>query len=260
MFENLAELYRHRELLGVIAGRDIKVRYKQSLMGYLWAVFMPLLIVFSGVVVRYAYAIASGKPLSMADVLAVSVKAVPWAFLVSTIKLSCQSLIGNTNLVTKVYFPKEILPIAAALSQLFDFFIAVSAMVIVFIVFRVHLTVHVLWAIPLLITMLLLAVGIGLFVSAGSLFFRDVKYIVDTIVTFAIFFTPVLYEVKMLGPKGRWLLLNPAAPVLEGFASVIRGQVPSYGWLLYSFLFAVATVVCGYLVFKRVEPAFAESV
>ena len=209
MKAELCELYRYRELLVMIAIRDIKVRYKQSMMGFLWAILMPLLIVSAGILVRYAYAIAAHKPLDMADILTVAMKSVPWAFLVASIRFSCQSLIINPNLVTKVYFPKEVFPIAAVLSQLFDLVIAGSALVVLLMVAKIGMTLQFLWVVPLMLILIMLAIGIGLLVSAGSLFFRDVKYIVEVFLTFAIFFTPVFYDVSMLGQKGRWLLLNP---------------------------------------------------
>jgi len=222
MRAELSELYKYRELLVILAARDVKVRYKQSLMGFLWAILMPLLIVASGVLVRYAYAISSHKALDLADVVTVATKSVPWAFLVSSIRFSCQSMITNQNLVTKIYFPKEIFPIAAVLSQLFDLCIAGSTLAILLIVAKSGFSLQLLWAAPLMLILIVLAIGIGLLVSAGSLFFRDVKYMVEVFVTFAIFFTPVFYDVAMFGQKGRWLLLNPVAPLLEG--SDLRGS------------------------------------
>jgi lipopolysaccharide transport system permease protein len=256
----LRELYKYRELLYMIVVRDIKVRYKQSVMGFLWAILMPVLIVSAGVLVRYAYGIASHKPLAMADVVSVATKSIPWAFLVSSIKFSCQSLLANHTLVTKVYFPKEIFPIAAVLAQLFDLFIASLVLVILLVVAKVSLSLQLLWAGPLLALTITLAIGIGLIVSAGSLFFRDVKYIVEVFLTFAIFFTPVFYDVSIFGAKGKWLLLNPVAPVLEGFSSIVRGQAPNWNWLVYSFTFATVTVLLAYGLFKKVEPAFAENI
>ena len=150
MRAQLRELYKYRELLYMIVLRDIKVRYKQSVMGFLWAILMPVLIVSAGVLVRYAYGIASHKPLAMSDVVSVATKSIPWAFLVSSIKFSCQSLLANHNLVTKVYFPKEIFPIAAVLAQLFDLFIASLVLVILLVVAKVSLSLQLLWAGPLL--------------------------------------------------------------------------------------------------------------
>jgi ABC-type polysaccharide/polyol phosphate export permease len=261
MKEQLRELYKYRELLYTIAYRDIKVRYKQSIMGFLWAVLMPILIVMSGVVIRYAYAMASGKPLLTGDIVSVAVKSLPWAFLVSSIRFSCNSLTGNQNLVTKVYFPKEIFPVAAVMASLFDFFVASVALVILLLALQTGWSAYLVWAPLLLLMMVVLAVGVGMVVSAASLFFRDVKFIVDVLLTFGIFFTPVFFDVRMLGDKGKWLWLNPASPILEGLSACIaRHQSPDLPWLAYSFGIGLAVLVGGYVFFKHLEPAFAESI
>lgn len=260
MTEELRELYHYRELLFIIAARDIKVRYRQSLMGFFWAILMPMLIVGAGIVVRYGYAIASKRPLDLVDIATVATKSIPWAFLVSSIKFSCQSLINNQNLVTKIYFPKEIFPLAAVLAQLFDLVIASSVLVVLLVLAKVGVSLQLLWVAPLLIILIMLAIGIALLVSAGSLFFRDVKYLVEVFLTFGIFFTPVFYDVTMFGPKGQWLMLNPVAPLLEGFASIMLGRAPDLRWMSYSFVFATLMAVFGYILFKKAEPAFAESI
>ncbi|HEV2329066.1 MAG TPA: ABC transporter permease [Verrucomicrobiae bacterium] len=261
MKEELRELYKYRELFYTLTCRDIKVRYKQSVMGFLWALLMPTLIVGAGVIIRYGFAFASGKHLENADIAAVAVKSVPWAFLVSSIRFSCISLTANTTLVTKIYFPKEIFPLAAVAACLFDFTVASGALVIFLLVLKVGWSVYLLWLPTLLLAMLLLAVGISMIVSAASLFFRDVKYIVEAVLTFAIFFTPVFYDVQMFGKKGKWLLINPAAPILQGISDCVgRHQCPDVSWIAYSMVFAVVTFVGGYLFFKHLEPAFAESI
>jgi lipopolysaccharide transport system permease protein len=261
MKEDLRELYRYRDLFYTIACRDIKVRYKQSAMGFLWALLMPILIVGAGVIVRYGFAIASGKHLDNSDVTTVAVKAVPWAFLVSSIRFSCISLTNNTPLVTKVYFPKEIFPLASVIACLFDFLVASCALVILLLILKTGLSLYLFYLPILIVSMTLLAAGISMIVSAGSLFFRDVKYIVEAVLTFAIFFTPVFYDVRMFGDNGKWLLLNPAAPILEGISDcVVRHQSPNLSWLAYSSVFALITFLIGYAFFKHLEPAFAESV
>jgi lipopolysaccharide transport system permease protein len=261
IMDKLREFYRHRDLLYVIVRRDITVRYKQSVMGFMWAVLMPVLIVMSGVVVRYAYALASHAPLKQSDIVSVAVKSLPWAFLVSSIRFACLSLINNKDLVTKIYFPKEIFPIAAVLACLFDFLVASCALIIFLIISHVGASLALLWLPVLLLTMVLMAIGVGMIVAAASLFYRDVKFIVEIFLTFGIFFTPVFYDVGMLGSKGKWLLLNPISPVLEGFSAVIaRQQSPDLPWLAYAISFSVASTLCGYFFFKHLEPAFAESI
>ncbi len=261
MREELQELYKYRELLLMLTYRDIKVRYKQSVMGLLWAVLMPVLIVMSGIVVRYAYALASHAALQTADIADVAVKSLPWAFLVSSIRFSCNSLIGNQNLVTKIYFPKEIFPTAAVLASLFDLIVASSALVIFLFAIRIGFSVYLLWVPVLLLITITLATGIGLVVAAASLFLRDVKFIVEVLLTFGIFFSPVFYDVSMLGSKGKWLMLNPVSPILDGFgACVARHQPPDVRWLAYSVCFALTLLIGGYVFFKQLEPAFAETI
>jgi lipopolysaccharide transport system permease protein len=261
MKEELQELYKYRELLYTIAYRDIKVRYKQSIMGFLWAVLMPILIVLSGIVVRYAYAISAHKPLDAADIASVAVKSLPWAFLVSSIRFACLSLINNKDLVTKIYFPKEIFPLAATLASFFDFMVALGALTIFLLLLHVGWSPYLGWVPALLLTMVLLAAGIGMIVAAASLYFRDVKFIVEVFLTFGIFFTPVFYDASMFGDKGKWLLLNPMSPILDGLgACVARHQAPDLSWFAYSVGWALLTFLGGYVFFKHLEPGFAESI
>src|SRR5215472_2243455 len=261
MKEDLQELYKHRELLYMIAYRDIKVRYKQSIMGFIWAILMPVLIVISGIVVRYAYALAAHTTLQVGDVAGVAVKSLPWAFLVSSIRFGCTSLTANRDLVTKVYFPKEIFPAAAVLAGLFDFFVASTALIVLLLVIRTGWSAYLLWAPLLLLITVFLAMGASIAVSAAGLFFRDVKFIVEAVLTFAIFFTPVFYDARMLGEKGKWLLLNPVAPILDGLsACVVRHQPPQLPWLAYSFAFGLLGLFGSYAFFKHLEPAFSESI
>jgi lipopolysaccharide transport system permease protein len=262
MKEELLELYKYRELLYVIAYRDIKVRYKQSIMGFMWAILMPIMIVVAGVVVRYAYAMASHIPLQTADIASVAVKSLPWAFLVSSIRFGCNSLIGaNNNLVTKIYFPREIFPLAAVIASLFDFFVASGALLVFLSLVKIGWGQYLIWIPLLLLNMVILASGIAMIVSAASLFFRDVKYIVEVLLTFGIFFTPVFYDVSMFGDKSKWLMLNPVAPILDGLsACIVRHQPPDLPWLAYSSTFGIAAFLGGYIFFKHLEPAFAESI
>src|SRR5580704_12452153 len=261
MKQELQELYRYRELLYMIAYRDIKVRYKQSIMGFLWAILMPILIVASGVVVRYAYALVGHAPLKTTDIAEVAIKSVPWAFIVSSIRFALNSLTGNRDLVVNIYFPKEIFPMAAVLACFFDFCIASTALVIFLIAVKIGVSVYLLWVPVLLATIIILCAGIGMIVSAASLFFRDVKFIVEVFLTFGIFFTPVFYDASMFGDKGKWLLLNPMSPILDGLGAVVaRQQSPDLAWFAYSLVCALVVFFGGYVFFKHLEPGFAESI
>ncbi len=257
----LGAVMARRDLLWTLTWREIRIKYKQSVMGMLWAVLMPTVIVLAGVLVRYGFSVFSGRPLGTADIASVSVRAVPWAFFVSSLRFATTSLITNTSLVTKVYLPREIFPFAAILSQLVDFAVASLVLVVVLAILHVGASVQLVWVPVLVACLVLFTAGLALLLSAGSLFFRDVKYLVEVILTFAIFFTPVFYEVSMFGLWSSWLMVNPVAPILEGFANVVvRHAAPPLAWLGYSVVVSAVTFLAGLALFQRLEPYFAESV
>ena len=264
MLTMLRLLTRHRDLLYMLSRRDVTVKYKQSIMGFLWAILMPLLITSAGVVVKLAMTTVSGKGGMFREGLPVAIKAAPWAFFVASIRFSTQSLSNNHNLVTKIAFPRAVFPLSAVASQLFDFSIA-ALVVVAVALFGVSPTVYLLW-VPVLLALLIAQVaGLALLLSAANLFFRDVKYLVEVVLTFAIFFTPVFYSVsdivKKFGRSGELLLLNPVAPVLEGLdAVIVEGHAPDPLWTGYAAGWALVLLVVTPAIFLRLEPRFAESV
>jgi len=240
--------------------RDIRVRYKQSVMGFFWAILMPLLIVSSGILVRIATATYSGGSVTKADLGSVMIRAVAWAFFIAGIRFATNSLIGNPNLVTKIAFPKEVFPISAVLANLIDFSISLPLVLVVGFVLGLPITPHILWILPLTLLLIALTLGLGLILSAANLFFRDVKYLVEVVLTYAIFFTPVLYDAKALGKWQGLILFNPVAPILEALAATVaEGHEPDFRWLTYSALASLVILLAGYSLFKQLEARFAES-
>jgi ABC-type polysaccharide/polyol phosphate export permease len=259
MRQDLRELLQYRDLLYMLAWRDIKVRYKQSVLGFLWALFMPLLIVAAGMLVRFGYSRLSGQAVGWMDSAEVAVRAVPWAFFVSSLRAATLSLMSNTPLVTKIYFPKSVLPIAATLSQLVDLGIAYLVLGLALAIAGAGAGAALLWVPLLLLLLVCLVIALGLLLSALALFFRDVKFIVEILLTFGIFFTPVFYDVEMFGSWAPYLLLNPLAPILEGLEGcIIRNESPHFGWLAYSAACALLLLGTSYRTFTRLEPSFAE--
>jgi ABC-type polysaccharide/polyol phosphate export permease len=254
-------LVDRRELLYTLVWRELKVRYKQSVMGALWALLMPALIVAAGVLVKVGFALSTGRAVAWNDATSVAVRGVPWAFFVSAIRFSSVSLIGNANLVTKVYVPREVFPVASVLGQFVDFLVASAVLCVLLMVAGTRPNVEWVW-LPLLVGQLLVfAVGAGMLLSAASLFFRDVKYLVEVIMTFGIFFTPVFYEARLFGRWEPALLLNPVAPIFEGLGDVVvRGVAPHPGWIAYSGAWALALLLLTGPIFDAAEPYFAESI
>jgi ABC-type polysaccharide/polyol phosphate export permease len=249
----------HIDLLAMLAWRDIAIRYKQSVLGVLWAILMPTAIVMAGIVLRLAISESSGRSMQSRELVLILVKAAPWAFFAATLRFGTNCLIVNTNLVCKIFFPRLILPFAAVLSQLFDFAIAFSIVALVLVATGSGSVAALGW-VPLLVALLvLLTAGLVAFLSAASLFFRDVKYLVEVALMFAIFVTPVLYESTAFGRWRPLLLLNPVAPLLEGLATtIVDGRATDLPWLAYSATVAVLVFVGSVTFFRRVESSFAE--
>jgi len=245
----------------MLTERDIKIRYKQSIMGFAWAILMPILIVGSGLIVMVAFSAVSGKPINKMDVLSVAVKAVPWAFFVGAIRFATNSLVMNKELVTKIYFPREILPLASILANLFDFVVAGGVLFVVLLFSGIGGSIHLLWMPVLLAILILFSAGLGILLACANLFFRDVKYLVEVILTYGIFFTPVFYSAATLGKWGRLLLLNPVGPILEGLRdTVVLHRSPDLRWVAYSAVWACLGYLISWKVFQRAESSFAENI
>ncbi len=276
--EMVRELLDFRELLWRMVWRDIRIRYKQAIMGAGWALLMPLMIVAAGCLVKVALAYAGGNPVDLPRVAGMSVKALGWAFFAGALGFAANSLTGNMQLVTKVYFPREVFPLSAVLTQAVDLILGGIFLTALLTAFAgLHWSWNMLWVIPLTILLILLTAAASFVLSCGNVFFRDVKYIVQVILTFGIFFTPVFYEPEVFGPHGALLMmLNPLSPVLEGLRlTIIEGhtlwlplnmtdragatiQVWHPWYLAYSGIWAVLGFLVSWRWFHKLEFLFAE--
>ena len=261
MGEVIREVLHHRDLLYMLTWREIKIRYKQSIMGFAWALLMPVVIVGAGVVVRVVFSSFSGTPVKMTDIASVAVKSAPYAFMVAGIRFGTSSLIGNANLLSKVYMPRLVFPLAAVAAQMMDFVIAATVLGIALLFMGVGTSVELLWLPLLFVILLMLVVASAILLSAASLFFRDVKYLVDVMLTFAVFFVPVVYDANALGRWRPAILLNPVSPVLQSISDTVVGHhMPDLAWLGYSAAFGVGLLALSVSAFRKLEPFFAESV
>lgn len=261
MLPGIKELIQYRYLLFALTWREIRIRYKETVMGFLWAILMPVMVVAAGILVRKAFSVVSGKPMESQAVVSVMVKSLPWAFFAGSIRTATNSLLVNSNLVTKIYFPREVFPFSSILAQLFDFGVATSLVVILVPFSGLSVGVHILWLPLLLLLLILLTAGWALFLSCATLFFRDVKYIVEIVMTFGILFTPVFYDAAMFGEWSRVILLNPVGTILEAINDVVvLNRAPNPYWLSYAVSWALGSFVFAWIIFDKAEPAFAESI
>jgi lipopolysaccharide transport system permease protein len=255
---NLRELWSYRELAYFFVWRDLKVRYKQTLFGALWAVIQPfmLMVVFSLFLGRIGGIAPAGVPYPLFTFAAL----VPWTLFSSSLIGSSDSLVSASNLLQKVYFPRLLLPAAATGSFLVDFAIAMVVLALMMVYFGVLPTIQVLWLLPLVALAVLTALAVGIWLSAVNVRYRDVRYAVPFLVQLWLFASPVAYSVDIVPTKWLWLYqLNPMAGVIEGCRwALLGGTVPSLGGILISMTVTAVILVSGLAYFRRVERTFAD--
>ena len=258
---NLGDLWRYRELVYFMTWRDVMVRYKQTVLGAGWAIIRPFMtmVVFSIFFGTLAKMPSDGLPYPIFTYTAL----LPWELFISALNVASRSLVQNANMVTKVYFPRIILPLAAVLAGVVDFLFAFLVLIGMMIYYGVHPGPAV-WALPLyLLLAMITSLGVGLWLSALNVLYRDIGYIIPFLTQFWLFITPIAYPASMI-PE-RWKLLyalNPMTGVVDGFRWALLGNQQSAptAMLAVSSLIAVGVLVSGLFYFRRMERQFADMV
>jgi lipopolysaccharide transport system permease protein len=254
---DLKELWAYRELLWVLTMRDIRVRYKQTVLGVGWAVIQPLMlmIVFSLFFGRLAKMPSDGIPYPIFAYVAL----LPWTFFANSLSGSSSSLIGSANLISKVYFPRLMIPLASVGSWLVDLLIASAILLVMMLWYGIGWTWSLL-AVPfLVIVVMLTALGAGILLSALTVAYRDFRYVVPFVIQFWMFATPVVYPASLVPERWRWILhVNPMAGLIEGFRSALLGRPFDGAALGISSAVALAMFLVGIAYFERVERRFAD--
>ena len=254
------ELWRYRDLLFFLAWRDISVRYKQTLLGAAWAIIQPFfsMVVFSLFFGRLAGIPSDGVPYPIFSYAAM----LPWTYFSTAMGNSSNSLVGSANLLTKVYFPRLVIPLASVVPALVDFAIAFLVLLGMMLFYRVAPTWNVLWLPAFLLLALVTALGVGLWLSAMNVQYRDVRYAVPFLVQFWMFASPVTYPSSIVPEQWRTLYgLNPMAGVIEGFRWALLGTETSPGPIIAaSSTAALLLLVSGAFYFRRMEKTFADVV
>ena len=253
---NLNELWRYRELLYFLTWRDIKVRYKQTLLGATWAVMQPLLLmaIFTLVFARLGGIKSEKVPYPIFVYAAL----LPWTFFANAVTNSGNSLVGSTNLITKVYFPRVIIPAAAVAAGLVDFSIAFILLIILMIYYHVGLHAGMLLLPVFIVMTIMLALGIGMLMSALNVKYRDVRHALPFLMQIWMFSSPVMYPMPV-GWRFHWLFaLNPMAGIIEGFRSALFEK--AFDWFTLGISAVIILLILIYAVFSfnRMEKSFAD--
>jgi len=257
---DLADLWQYRELIYFLTWRDIKVRYKQTVLGGAWAILQPFLtmVVFSVFFGRLAGIPSDGLPYPIFAYCAL----LPWQLFAHALTESSNSLVANERLITKVYFPRLVVPISAVLAGLLDFLVAFVVLIGMMMYYHIRPTAAV-WTVPLFLLLAVgAALGVGLWLSALNVQYRDVRYTIPFLTQFWLFLTPVAYPSTLVPVSWRALYgLNPMAGVVEGFRWALLGKTEGPGALLaVSVAITIVILVGGLYYFRRMEQTFADVV
>ncbi|MCJ7568850.1 MAG: ABC transporter permease, partial [Anaerolineales bacterium] len=238
--------------------REIKVRYKQSVLGLAWAILQPfaLMLMFTLVFSYFTRFETDGAPYPIFAYTAL----VPWTLLATSISFSSSSLTTNLSLVTKIYFPKEILPLGTIGAALLDFLVAITVFIVIALFYQVPLTITWIWVPLLLVVQVSLIIGVSLFAAAVNVFYRDIRFVVPLGLQLWMYASPVIYPVSMVPDRLKTLyMLNPMAGLISSYRRVVlMGEPPDLGYLLLATIESVLVFFIGYLYFKYKEPEFAD--
>lgn len=255
----LQELWRYRDLLLLLAKRDVTIRYRQTLLGAAWALLQPLATVgiFTLIFGRLAGMPSDGIPYSLFAFAGL----LPWLFFSSALNAAGNSVVNSSNLVTKVYFPRLIIPVSAIGAPLVDLAITMTFMLVMLWYHGMSLTLQILWLPPLLLLTALTAIGMGTLVAALTVNYRDFRHILPPLTTLWMFMTPIIYPASLIPEDWRWLLfLNPMSGIVGGIRSAWFGTEFDLLALGYSTSIAVLFLIVGISYFRVTERRFADIV
>ena len=260
IWKHVKELVAARELLFAIAGRSVRARYKQSFLGIAWAVVQPLvqMLVFTLVFSLFARVPSEGVPYPIFAYSAL----LPWSFFSSSVSTAASSIVGNASLITKVRLPAEVFPFGVILARGMDLGVASIIFLVMMVIYRVPLSVHIVWLVPLLLIQLLLKMGVCLLLSAIDVFYRDVDFAIGLVMQLWMYVSPVAYAIIVVPERYRGLyMLNPMASIMDGYRkAILHGTMPEWGTLAWVALAAAVLFVLAYWFFKVQERKFADIV
>ena len=256
---DFAGLWQYRELFYFLMWRDVKVRYKQTMFGVLWAILQPLvtMLIFTYFFGRLARVPADGIPYPLFFYAGL----VLWTFFSNAVSNAANSLLGNTNLITKVYFPRIIIPGATVGAGLLDFAIAAALLVGLLFAYRFPLTTGDLLLLPLVLLVTLLAFAVGVLLAALNVRYRDVRYALPFLINIWMFVSPIIYPSSLVPAEWRWVLaLNPVTGIVEAFRASLFVRPVAWGPLAYSAGFTLVLLGVASVVFQQMERYFAEDI
>jgi ABC-type polysaccharide/polyol phosphate export permease len=251
---------RYRELLGQLINRELAQRYKQSVLGYFWVIISPLaqMLVMSFVFSRVFAQVGVGVPYPLFLFTAL----LPWNLFSQSLSSAVTSLVANSGLLSKIYFPREILVLSYLGARITDFIFASLILIAMLFIYRQPLTWQALWVIPIFFIQTLFTYGLSLIIAAFNLFYRDIQYLLNLVLLIWLYLTPVMYNVNIFPARYQWIFqINPLSVIVNAYREVIlNGHPPNFFSLLLALVLAIFVSGGGFYIFKKLEGQFADSV
>jgi len=263
LIKEIRDVYKWRELLWQMVAREVKTRYKQSVLGYFWVILNPTAQML---VMSFAFSIIMRIPTNAASNIPYSiflfVALLPWNLFSNSLSSACSSLVSSSSLITKVYFPRSILVISTILAKIVDFLFANIVLIVYMIAYRMPITVNILWIIPIFFIQQIFTLGLALFFAASNLLYRDIQYLLSLILTLWLYLTPVIYPADIVPERLRFIYqLNPMAVIINAYRQVILGGgAPKYSSILIALVVSSFTLLIGLAYFKSREKIFADNI
>lgn len=263
LFKETKEVLKNHELLWQMVSREVKARYKQSILGYFWVILNPLaqMLVMSfafSVILRIPTNAASNIPYSIFLFVAL----LPWNLFATSLSSASGSLVNSASLITKIYFPRTILVLSTIIAKIVDFLFALLILIVFMIAYQIPININILWVFPIFLIQQIFTIGLSFFFSAANLLYRDIQYLLNMLILLWMYATPIFYPVDLVPDKYRILFqLNPMAVIINAYRqTILGGGHPNYMSILIALFLSLVVLLLGFSYFKSREKIFADNI
>lgn len=263
LLKETRSILKRSELLTQMTLREIKSRYKQSVMGYFWVILNPF---FQILIMSFVFSTIMKIPTNAGPdipyIVFLYVALLPWTLFTNSLSSASGAIVSNAALVTKVYFPRSILPISTIFAKIIDFFFASTILIVFMLIYNVPVNLNVLWIIPIFIIQQMFTIGLSLYLSAINLLYRDIQYLLSLILSLWFYLTPIVYPTDIVPDKFKIIFkLNPMSVIINAYRqAILSGKVPSLSSLSVAFIVSFLTLYFGFTYFKKLERTFSDNV
>jgi ABC-type polysaccharide/polyol phosphate export permease len=263
IFSEIKAIFQWKELLWQITGREIKARYKQSILGYFWVILNPLTQML---VMSFAFSIILKVPTNASSHIPYSVflfvALLPWNLFSASLSSASNALVSSAPLITKVYFPRTILAISTVIAKIIDFLFALSILIVYMLYFRISINLNILWVIPIFLIQQIFTIGLSLFFAAANLLYRDIQYLLALLLTLWLYITPIIYPADIVPANLKFIFqLNPMSVIINAYRqTILGGGSPNIQSIIIALLLSLFTLLLGLSYFKSREKFFADNI